>query len=553
MATSEALLKHPVANLTVTAPHVVLPAGFIDHPAQGSAVVRGVVEIDGWAATAVGPCARVELTLDGQPIGRARLGGRRGDVRRATGVPAAALSGFSLLVDLAELEFSGPSVTLGGYGVGLDGSHVPLRPAQIEVDGNGRIRSGPSRGQAVKVHQTLSRRQLLMPLGRRRRSGPMRILVCAHNLEYGGAQLVLADMIGRIRDERPLEGVVVSFGDGPVRESFEQLGFEVHISPPFPISSFAEYESRMDELSAWATSRRRCDVALINTVNAFPGADLCLRLGLPTAWAIHESYPPQMLWSTYDEAVDPRVRARAEDAMVNASSLVFPCEATRACYEPYLPSARCKTLPYGIDIDELDRWRSGFDSSEDRRQQQIPRDATVVLCVGTIDPRKGQVPLIQAFAQIADRYPGAILRLVGSLQNAHSDSASMAAAAYGVQDRVRIEPVTSEVRPSYANASLLVCASDVESLPRSILEAMALGVPVLGTNIFGVPDLITDGHTGWLCEPRDVRALADALDRVLALDEHERAHVAGNARLMVEQNYRLVIRSSAWGEMLSEL
>jgi glycosyltransferase involved in cell wall biosynthesis len=129
----------------------------------------------------------------------------------------------------------------------------------------------------------------------------------------------------------------------------------------------------------------------------------------------------------------------------------------------------------------------------------------------------------------------------------------MAAAAYGVQDRVRIEPVTSEVRPSYANASLLVCASDVESLPRSILEAMALGVPVLGTNIFGVPDLITDGHTGWLCEPRDVRALADALDRVLALDEHERAHVAGNARLMVEQNYRLVIRSSAWGEMLSEL
>ena len=359
-------------------------------------------------------------------------------------------------------------------------------------------------------------------------------------------------MIGRIRDERPLEGVVVSFGDGPVRESFEQLGFEVHVSPAFPISSFEEYESRMEELSAWATSRRRCHVALVNTVNAFPGADLCLRLGLPTAWAIHESYPPRMLWFTFGEAVDPRVRERAEDALVNASSLVFACQATRACYEP-TRCARCVTLPYGIDIDELDRWRSGFDSSEDRRRQQIPRDAIVVLCVGTIDPRKGQVPLIQAFAQIADRYPDAMLRLVGSLQNDHSDSASMAAAAYGVQNRVRIEPVTSDVRPSYANASLLVCASDVESLPRSILEAMALGVPVLEPTSSAVPDLITDGHTGWLCEPRDVRALADALDRVLALDEDERAHVAGNARLMVEQNYRLVIRSSAWGEMLSEL
>ena len=145
-----------------------------------------MVEIDGWAATAVGPCARVELTLDGQPIGRARLGGRRGDVRRATGSRRRRSPGFSLVVDLAELEFSGTSATLGGYGVGLDGSHVPLRPAQIEVEEKGRVQSGPSRGQAVTVHQTLSRRQLLMPLGRRRRSGPMRILICAHNLEYGG-------------------------------------------------------------------------------------------------------------------------------------------------------------------------------------------------------------------------------------------------------------------------------------------------------------------------------------------------------------------------------
>lgn len=542
-----------MANLTVTAPHVVLPAGFIDHPAPGSVLARGVVEIDGWAATAAGPCGRVELTLDGQPIGRARLGAVRPDVGRATGLPRAALSGFSLLVDLAELEFSGSSATLGGYGVGLDGARVPLRPAEVEVEGNGRLGIGPSGGRAVKIHETLSRRQLLMPLSRRRRSGPMRILICAHNLEYGGAQLVLADMVGRIRDEQPLEGVVVSFGDGPVRQLFEQLGFEVHVSPAFPISSFAEYESRMEELSAWVRSRRRYDVALVNTVNAFPGADLCLRLGLPTAWAIHESYPPRMLWSTYGETVDPRVRERAEDALVNASSLVFACEATRACYEPYLRCARCVTLPYGIDIDELDRWQSGFDASQDRRRQQIPHDAMVILCLGTIDPRKGQVPLIQAFAQIADRYPDAMLRLVGSLQNAHSDAAGLAAAAYGVQDRVRIEPVTSDARPSCASASLLVCASDVESLPRSILEAMALGVPVLGTNIFGVPDLITDGHTGWLCESRDVGALADALDRVLALDEVERARVAGNARLMVEQNYRSVIRSSAWGELLSEL
>jgi D-inositol-3-phosphate glycosyltransferase len=451
-----------------------------------------------------------------------------------------------------ELGFSEPSALLGGHGVGLDGVLVGLSPVQIEVQGNDRRRVSPPPAQHLKVDRTFSRRQLLLPLRRRQLSGPIRILVCAHDLEYGGAQLVLAELMARICDQHTVEGAVLSFGDGPVRRSFEQLGFEVQVSPAFPVSSAAEYESRMEELSDWATSRRY-DLALVNTVNAFPGADLCLRLGLPTAWAIHESYSLPMLWATYDEHVDPGVRERAEEALQAGSALVFACQATRACYEPHLPGTRCLTLPYGIDIDELDRWRDGFDAAESRRRNQIPPDATVILCLGIICPRKAQVSLVQAFAQIADRHPKAMLRLVGSLGNAHSDAARLAAAAYGVESRVRIEPVTPDVRPDYANADLLVSASDVESLPRTMLEGMALGVPVLGTNIFGVPELITDGYTGWLCEPRDVEALAGALDAILALDAAERAQVAQNARLMVENEYRSDIRSRAWGELLCEL
>ena len=67
-------------------------------------------------------------------------------------------------------------------------------------------------------------------------------------------------------------------------------------------------------------------------------------------------------------------------------------------------------------------------------------------------------------------------------------------------------------------SDLLVCASDVESLPRTVLEAMAWELPVLATAVYGLPELIDDGETGWLCAPRDVDALADGLRRALATE-----------------------------------
>jgi glycosyltransferase involved in cell wall biosynthesis len=86
---------------------------------------------------------------------------------------------------------------------------------------------------------------------------------------------------------------------------------------------------------------------------------------------------------------------------------------------------------------------------------------------------------------------------------------------------------------------VLVCASDIESTPRTVLEAMAWETPVLGTRVFGLPELITDGETGWLCEPRDLPALAAALDRVLSLPAEERRRVGAAGRPLVAERHSL--------------
>jgi glycosyltransferase involved in cell wall biosynthesis len=98
-------------------------------------------------------------------------------------------------------------------------------------------------------------------------------------------------------------------------------------------------------------------------------------------------------------------------------------------------------------------------------------------------------------------------------------------------------------------ADLLVCASDVESLPRTVLEAMAWETPVLATDVFGLPELITDGETGWLCQPRDLEALAEGLDRALSSSPEERAAVARAARALVAERHSL----PRYGRQIAEL
>jgi glycosyltransferase involved in cell wall biosynthesis len=462
-------------------------------------------------------------------------------------LPGAALSGFHHSIDLGELPRIGTHAELGGFGVGLDGRGFPLPPVVVSV-----AAPAPQLAAAMQrepIAPTQLRREHLTPAARRRQ---LRLLVCTHELGYGGAQLFLTELLRQISDIGPISGLVLSPNEGPTRRLLEEIGFDVHVTSAYPIGSLDAYDARLDELAGWAASKE-FDAALVNTMVAFPGGDLASRIGVPTVWAIHESYPLPALWAGYGDALDPGVRGRAEAALGAVATAAFTCEATRACYEPYFTSLRWATLPYGIDVDALDRWREDFDRVAARQDEGIREDATVILCLGTIEPRKAQTQLIHAFAQIADRHPTATLMLVGSRGDQYSQAAQAAALLHGVQDRVRIQPVIADVRPSYAISDLLVSASDVESTPRSMLEAMALGLPVLGTDVFGVPELITDGRSGWLCEPRDVTALATALDRVLSLDAAQRLEVAGNARAIVETEYRSDVCSREWDRTLREI
>jgi glycosyltransferase involved in cell wall biosynthesis len=382
-------------------------------------------------------------------------------------------------------------------------------------------------------------------------NGPRpRLLAVTHQLGLGGAQLYLIDLLRGIRELDAYECTVVSPEDGLLREQLERLGVRVHVTSPFPMHDADAYASRIEEFAALAAPAH-FDVVLVNTMLAFPGADIAARLGVPAVWAIHESYDPRILWWMFGPGLHPVVKARAQTALRGAAVALFEADATRALYGPYVDPNRCVTLPYGLDFASLDAARANFDLPSARRKRSIPEDAQVVLCVGTIEPRKAQVPLAQAFGLIAERHPRARLVFVGGRDDHHTRTLEEYVKRCAPPGRVDVVPVTPDVWSWYGLADVLVSASDVESLPRSVLEAMAWETPILATSVFGLPELITDGETGWLCAPRDVRALADALDAVLAAPDDARLQIGAAGRALVLERHALGDYATACVELLA--
>jgi D-inositol-3-phosphate glycosyltransferase len=494
------------------------PRGYVDFPQPGAELPRGPVHVLGWCAFPGTSVARVEISVNGGPPERARPAMERGDIPALTLDPAAPLSGFEHKADLAQLPPETREVTLAATAYAMDGRELRLEPARFAVG-----LPEPGFEEESGAGATLRARSMRALRPRADHDGPLRLLAFSHVLAHGGASLYLLELLRRLSRDHGFECELVALTDGPLRERFEQAGIPVHLSDGFPVTTLERYEGNVAELLAWSAAGS-FDVALVNTLGSFVGGNVAGRLGIPALWSVHESFPLPMFWHTaYEPGVlHPYVRAQAEQALAEAAAVVFPAEATRRLFTGDADPERLVTIPYGVELEEIDR---APDRSAARRLLGIAPDAQLVLCLGSIEPRKSQAMLATAFAAIAERHPRAQLALVGATEDAYCADYRVALHEFvtrtGLGQRIRIEPVTEDPYSWHAAADALVCASDIEALPRAVVEAMVSGTPVLSTRVFGVPELIDDAGTGYLCDTRDAASLAAGLERVLNAPAHE--------------------------------
>ena len=174
------------------------------------------------------------------------------------------------------------------------------------------------------------------------------------------------------------------------------------------------------------------------------------------------------------------------------------------------------------------------------RRGRAPR----ILCIGTLHEVKGQGYLIQACQRLAERGVAFECHLVGDGPD-RRDLMRQAARA-GIEDRVRFlgQLTQQEVREALREADVVAAPSVPtrdgrrEGIPVALMEAMASGLPVVASRISGIPELVGEDETGFLVGPRDVEALAGALER-LARDEGLRRRLGAAGRAKVEREFDL--------------
>lgn len=200
-----------------------------------------------------------------------------------------------------------------------------------------------------------------------------------------------------------------------------------------------------------------------------------------------------------------------------------------------------RLLGNGIDLTRFDPARvSRGDRAALRRAIGVDDDTIVIGAVGRLVAEKGYPELFDAAATLPrDRYR---LVVIGDDDPEKADALDRATIARARDHGVEFLGHRSDVDALYAAMDVFVLASHREGFPRAAMEATAMGVPVVATNIRGCRQVVDDGVTGMLVPVNDARALSDSI-RSLGDDASRRAAMgdAGRGRALAEFDERRVV------------
>jgi glycosyltransferase involved in cell wall biosynthesis len=189
---------------------------------------------------------------------------------------------------------------------------------------------------------------------------------------------------------------------------------------------------------------------------------------------------------------------------------------------------------------KIHEYQTGLDFGEFVYEPEN-RPPRKVLAVGNLEKQKGFDYLLHATYELKGRGIDIEVEVIGDGTLANSWHAL--ANKLRITDRVKFRgwlPSFEEVRTAMKQATILVHPSSGlgDATPTVIKEAMALGTPVIASNIVGIPELLDEGRCGILTPPDDAKALANAIERLLTNDALRRSYAAA-ARRYVEEKLAL--------------
>jgi len=207
-----------------------------------------------------------------------------------------------------------------------------------------------------------------------------------------------------------------------------------------------------------------------------------------------------------------------------------------------IPEGHLRRIRYGFPANGR---RAGTDplvSVELRRELRLEPRAMIVTCVARLTKQKGLLDLLRAMSRLREAAPRARLLIVG--RGEMGAKLRQVVDLLGLRSAVRFLGFRRDIRRILRGSDLMVLPSHWEGFGLVLLEAMEAGIPILGTRVGAIPEVVVDGETGLLVTPGDPDALATGLVRLLRHpDVAAEMGLAGRRRLGEEFGMRKAVEA----------
>jgi glycosyltransferase involved in cell wall biosynthesis len=332
-----------------------------------------------------------------------------------------------------------------------------------------------------------------------------RIAFVSHNMTLGeGAPWSLFELLSGLR-EHDIEPFVYSACGGPLLEQYKAAGIDVEV---FDVNANHVVKVLNTKYAAIEKSftdflkDNKIEAVVANTVKSAPLVKFATNLGIPAACIARESY-------VYDERFSyfkGDARLAAVTGLTEAPEIVFVAHASRKTWDDQPFTGKVSVIPNGISPQRFVE-SSTLTKAQARERFGIPAGDVVAICVGTINLRKGQGEILEAFASLpaAVRNKARIIFL-GAVQNSHLAGfmEGYDALPAAIRDRVMVVNATDEVAPYYIASDMFLMNSNSEAYPRSVVEGLYFSLPVLSTPVAGVVEQVQPGESGFLYDFNDM-------------------------------------------------
>jgi glycosyltransferase involved in cell wall biosynthesis len=209
--------------------------------------------------------------------------------------------------------------------------------------------------------------------------------------------------------------------------------------------------------------------------------------------------------------------------------IIFGSNAMRRRFTSF-PESRIVTIHNGISLDFLN---DKVNPDEVRKRFWIGNDDVVITTVGRLHYEKGHVYLLDAAREVC-RKAGKVKFLIvgeGPMETPLKDMT----AGLSLNDHVVFAGFLPSIQKAFAISDLYIQPSTEESLPLTVLEAMASGLPVISSDVGGIGEAVVNGKTGMLVPPGDGKVLSEAILSLLHNhDNMERMGRAGRDKIFSE-------------------